>query len=310
MRSFQDINTISIPRRIVPDETSISYEMHGFCDASQTAYGACVYIRVKDALGNFHSQLLCSKNRVAPLSATTIPRLELCGALLLAQLVDKVKQTLNLNIEQFFFWTDSTIVLAWLKMQSTTLKVFVSHRVSEIQNLTSISDWHHVRTVQNPADLLSRGTTPNQLRETALWWHGPKFLKNNEELDEAITSTPQHSREIPEIKSACCLLLQSNGSKNQFNLISKFSTFSKLVRVTAYILRFINNIRKSEQKLTGQLTVKERQTAERVVIKIIQNDQFSEEIHFIKKHGELQKTSSLRFTLFLIKTVCFAWEED
>jgi hypothetical protein len=294
MRSFQDINTISIPRRIVPDETSISYEMHGFCDASQTAYGACVYIRVKDALGNFHSQLLCSKNRVTPLSATTIPRLELCGALLLAQLVDKVKQTLNLNIEQFFFWTDSTIVLAWLKMQSTTLKVFVSHRVSEIQNLTSISDWHHVRTVQNPADLLSRGTTPNQLRETALWWHGPKFLKNNEELDEAITSTPQHSREIPEIRSACCLLLQSNGSKNQFNLISKFSTFSKLVRVTAYILRFINNIRKSEQKLTGQLTVKERQTAERVVIKIIQNDQFSEEIHFIKKHGELQKTSSLR----------------
>jgi hypothetical protein len=190
MHSFQDINTISIPRRIVPDETSISYEMHGFCDASQNAYGACVYIRVKDALGNFHSQLLCSKNRVAPLSATTIPRLELCGALLLAQLVDKVKQTLNLNIEQFFFWTDSTIVLAWLKMQSTTLKVFVSHRVSEIQNLTSISDWHHVRTVQNPADLLSRGTTPNQLRETALWWHGPKFLKNNEELDEAITSTP------------------------------------------------------------------------------------------------------------------------
>jgi hypothetical protein len=65
-------------------------QFHGFCDASERAFGACVYIRSGNANGNLHSQLLCSKSRVSPVKQVSIPRLELCGAQLLARLIKKV----------------------------------------------------------------------------------------------------------------------------------------------------------------------------------------------------------------------------
>ncbi|XP_072400667.1 uncharacterized protein [Diabrotica undecimpunctata] len=62
----------------------------GFSDSKEMAYGACIYIRSLDSEGTYHCHLLCSKTRVAPLKTITIPRLELCAALLLAELAHKV----------------------------------------------------------------------------------------------------------------------------------------------------------------------------------------------------------------------------
>lgn len=69
---------------------------HGFCDTSRVAFRACIYIRSILLNDNFESRLLTSKSQVAPLSVTTIPRLELCGALLLAELVSSIKSELKL----------------------------------------------------------------------------------------------------------------------------------------------------------------------------------------------------------------------
>ena len=67
---------------------AIDVQLHGFCDASEKGYGACIYLRSTDKHGQDYSSLVCYKSRVAPIRKLTIPRLELCGALLLSRLYE------------------------------------------------------------------------------------------------------------------------------------------------------------------------------------------------------------------------------
>lgn len=89
-------NSVRVPRQVV-SKNSVSVELHGFSDASEVAYGAVVYLRSIDVSNNVTVRILASKSRVAPLRVLTIPRLELCSALLLAQLKDKVKKCIDLK---------------------------------------------------------------------------------------------------------------------------------------------------------------------------------------------------------------------
>ncbi|CAI6362765.1 unnamed protein product [Macrosiphum euphorbiae] len=113
--SLVALNGLIIPRLALLPESD-SYELHGFCDASQHAYGACIYIRSSKQDGDAEVKLFTARSRVAPIKTTTIPRLELCGALLLSELVNEIKDEFsNINIklstENIHLWTDSTIVL-------------------------------------------------------------------------------------------------------------------------------------------------------------------------------------------------------
>ncbi|XP_063900182.1 uncharacterized protein LOC135119722 [Zophobas morio] len=173
------LNTLQIPRKVVSNQYN-NVEIHGFCDASMSAYGACVYIRTLDLNTNsYKTELLCARSRVSPLKTITLPRLELCAAVLLARLIHKLLPTINLNITTQYMWTDSSIVLSWLASSPSTWNVFVANRVAEISTLTSISNWHHVKCADNPADIVSRGELPNKLITSDLWWHGPYWLSKN-----------------------------------------------------------------------------------------------------------------------------------
>ncbi len=110
--------------------------------------------------------LVISKARVVPLKPLTTPRAELVAAYLLAKLLDYTSQLLH--IPDIYAWTDSFIVLCWLRKLPSTLKTFVAHRVSAIQDLVPTSKWRHVSTTDNPADLLSRGLPTSQLKIATL----------------------------------------------------------------------------------------------------------------------------------------------
>jgi hypothetical protein len=152
-KQLVELRNLDIPR-YVSSKDSVKIELHGFADASQNAYGACVYIRVQDSGGKVSVKLLCSKTRVAPLKQQSMPRLELCAALLLARLVHKITNEAKIEPSNKTYWSDSTIVIGWLQLQSNKLQVFVANRIAEIQRLTKVSDWRHVPTDQNPADFL------------------------------------------------------------------------------------------------------------------------------------------------------------
>lgn len=145
----------------------IDTQLHGFCDASLIAYGACIYLRSVDEAGLVNVQLLTAKSRVIPLKTISLPRL--CGAILLANLSSKISQAFTCTISEQYFWTDFEIVLAWIQGEPSNWQTFVGNRVAELQRLTNIQDWSHVRSEHNPADIISRGMSPDQLREATLW---------------------------------------------------------------------------------------------------------------------------------------------
>ncbi|XP_053685837.1 uncharacterized protein LOC128735375 [Sabethes cyaneus] len=168
------LNGIRIKRCIILPE-AVTVEIHCFCDASEKAYGGLVYIRSLDFNGNVSVQLLTSRSKVAPLKCQTIPRLELCGAELVAKLYTKVKQSVKMEVPTFF-WTDSTCVLRWIQAIPSTWSTFIANRVAKIQTLTTVNTWRHVPGSQNPADLISRGVNPQDFIHNDFWWHGPSWL--------------------------------------------------------------------------------------------------------------------------------------
>ena len=106
---------VDIPRCYYDKLSSIrSIELHGFSDASELAYAAAAYLRITDTCNNINISLIMSKSKVAPIKRLTIPRLELCGAHLLARLLHHIRQVFDIPLSDVFAWTDSTIVLNWL----------------------------------------------------------------------------------------------------------------------------------------------------------------------------------------------------
>lgn len=113
-----ELNVLSnklIRRCYFPKDVHVSSkQLLGFCDASEEAYAAVVYVRMEDTHGNAYVSLVSSKTKVAPIRRLTVPRLELCGANLLANLLHHLREVLGVSSNDVFAWTDSKVVLGWL----------------------------------------------------------------------------------------------------------------------------------------------------------------------------------------------------
>ncbi|XP_045762268.1 uncharacterized protein LOC123865340 isoform X2 [Maniola jurtina] len=256
-------------------------------DASERAYGACIFVRAVDANGTVQVRLLASRNKVAPLKPTTIPRLELCGALLASRLHAKVMSSITLKVHDSFFWTDSTIVLAWLKTQSNQLKTFVRTRVGEIQDSTAGHRWSYVPSGENPADLVSRGIATNSIGSCALWWSGPDFLKTKDIQFPIIPNTQSDSTSTQRQEKTEIVLHTTTQSKDTVThiiheLINKTSSYTHLIRSFAFVQRFIHNCKYPKNKLTQTLSTTELKNSETYILKLVQQQMFKDEYILLK----------------------------
>lgn len=318
--SFSQLQDLKIDRWI-NTTTSSTIEIHGFSDASNHAYAAAIYVRTISQNGDISVRLLCAKTKVSPLKTISLPRLELCGAVLLSRLMLRVQTAMHFQSITSFCWTDSTIVLAWIKGSPSRWTVFVANRVAEIQRHFPIRHWGHVMSNDNPADCATRGVAPAELNSHDLWWSGPSWLQlqvaqwpstiNIDETTEEMKSSllvlhAQHTSAI-NINQTSSFNTNDQPSINIYNaadahtviepwdLKNRYSTLTRLVRVTAYCSRFISNAQMlAEHRETGPLTIFELQAAKTVWIKDAQREHFSAEIQTLQRKQTIHKSSLLR----------------
>nr|XP_029714165.1 uncharacterized protein LOC115258233 [Aedes albopictus] len=270
--------------RCVIIQDAVDIEIHCFSDASEKAYGACLYMRSKDAEGRVKVRLLASKSKVAPLKCQTIPRLELCGAVLGAELFQKVRDSIRIAAISYF-WTDSTCVLRWIQAPPTTWTTFVANRTARIQTITEGYRWSHVPGIQNPADMISRGVTPQDILGNDFWWQGPAWLQESSEQWPKSPEISPGEAEIEKRRTVIAGTAVSTVAEFNQEYFRKFSSYSDLVRRTAYWLRLMKLLRlpPSERKDLGFLSTFELREAENTLVRLVQREVFIEELKALSK---------------------------
>ncbi|XP_036340710.1 uncharacterized protein LOC118750082 [Rhagoletis pomonella] len=268
--------------------------LHSFCDASSQAYAAVPYTKTVDVGDVAHISLLTARTKVAPLKGATIPRLELSAALLLAETIQNVRDSLGLMDAPYYLWSDSAIALCWLKKHPTTLKPFISNRVRRIQELTSPDRWYHVRSARNPADCSSRGITPEVLLVHPLWWHGPGVLgsapSNQPEIPLSQTESDELLAERRSICQSMVLLAQPlNTGRPDGHIMLLTTRFSSIQRLlgTVAIMRRRRHLRQpvvSAQELDDALYTLIRQE---------QGEHFAADIRQLKSSSGLSSGTKI-----------------
>lgn len=133
-----------------------------FSDASKKAHTGVSYPRVEYQNGKVRVHLISSKTRVAPIKSISLPRLGLSGAVVSSELLKTALGEIGIPLRQIYCWTDSTIVLSWLKKPPCTWSPFVANRVCRIQKNVGGHNWYHAKSQDYPADLGSRSVTPTE----------------------------------------------------------------------------------------------------------------------------------------------------
>ncbi|XP_026462882.1 uncharacterized protein LOC113369945 [Ctenocephalides felis] len=188
-------------------------------------------------------------------------------------------------------WSDSKIVLAWIKSPSHKWKTFVANRVSEIQTNTDPNNWYHVRSEDNPADLISRGMLPEVLINSDLWWFDPSWLNTTDKLSFGADFISETEEEIKHVS----LTVIEQTTTNIFNM---YSSYTKLVRVIGYCVRFLKNCKnKAKNKgdcIHGELKTTEINDARVRLIKLAQHERFKNEIESLSNHEPIKTKSDLK----------------
>ena len=250
---LEQISSYHLPRYIGVTEKSksIEYRLVCFCDASKMAYDTVIYLH--QSFGDIYkADLIFSKTRLAPLG-TTIPRLELLGVLIGIRALKFVQKELHVQVSCHLF-TDSLCVLYWLKT-SKPLSVFVANRVKEIKSLEGVK-FAHVISTDNPADMATRGKSPEEL-SSSIWWNGPIWLtKSNQQWPDHEAVIDENSLKESEVE------IKGNKVIYEAKLVSgedptgehvkrpdlsdiderRHSSLYKLLRVTAWVSRFVNKL--------------------------------------------------------------------
>ena len=232
-RNIPSLAKIKIPRWYGFTATDmVQLELHVFFDGSQCAYGAVVYIRYilnKSVTSNF----VPGKPRLAPIkkSSMSIPKLELQAAVIGVRLKTTVMEEVNLEIKKVFCWCDSKTVLIYIRNEHSNFGVYVAHRINEIRENSSVSQWHYIPSNMNVADDSTMCISFKQFGSNSRWFTGPSLLLNatSDDFLENIVSTVHIPETLTEVNVISNNLMISDIYKSKFNW-EYYSDLDKMIK--------------------------------------------------------------------------------
>lgn len=290
--------TIKIDRWI-QTKRNASIQLHLFCDASVNAFGVAAYVRNTDEHGNVTTNIIASKSKVTPIKQLTIPRLELCAAFMLTKLLTRLRKTIrhtHLRPEDIWLWSDSQIVLHWIKGDPNRWKVFVSNRIVKILEKTRPEQWYYVNTHDNPADIVSRGMLPFELKTNDLWFSGPSWLRLPEEnwptKDTMLSgSIEDESTVVIERSSIAMNVITQSDSCD--TLLQYCSSYTQLLRYSCWLVRFGEYLRTKDVHRSKYLTPREINAIRMRWVRYVQRKQFGLEISLTRNAREMKTKNRL-----------------
>ncbi|XP_071944925.1 uncharacterized protein [Antedon mediterranea] len=210
----------------------------------------------------------------------TIPRLELTAATLAVKCASLVREEVDTTFKRVIFWTDSMLVINYIRNNKTRFSTFVANRLSIIHEGSECEQWRHVDTANNPADIASRGMHLSKKVEVEMWLKGPVFLKNKEDkwpkgnLGMALLSISD-----PDVKYAAAATV--NSCDYIESLFGRFSSWSRLKVFVAWMLRVKGNLMqrcktrtppKGRVRRIEPITSSELDVAETEIIRYLQSE--------------------------------------
>ena len=295
---------ITIPRSFFSGNFK-HLELHMFGDSSQEVFSAVAFLRaqVNTSSGpKTELAFVLGKARVAPMKVMTIPKLELHAALLAARLKQDICRALTLQVNKVFVWTDSTTVLQWLNSTSKQ-PIFVANRVCEILEHTSVDEWNHVASSDNPADAGTRGMSAEVLQSSS-WLRGPDFLRTKQFPFEPSTEVVNNiklgivTKEIDKTNTSLAASVTKSTLEPPPQLIpfDKYSSIQKLLRITGYALPLLPSHECYRNADGGIMRTPRSLTNPSVISSIL-----SKECHSMQREKISSKTSPLNGVAALLR---------
>lgn len=255
--SLVELQHLSVPRCYHPREfgTVTRAELHAFSDASQDAIGVAVYLRQLNEANEISTSLVYGQAKVAPVTPTSIPRLELCGAVLAVQAAQRVLKEIDMEIAEVIYYTDSKVVLGYIANESRRFYVYVANRVQLIRSLSTPEQWRYVESEQNPAELATRGVPPDKLMESS-WLKSPEFLKKPEstpQTDEMFTLSTNDPEVRKGVLSTKVTTDKAKGKGLGAPRFKRFSSLKSLQQAVARLIVVVREFKRRREPKTGSV---------------------------------------------------------
>ncbi|XP_033759487.1 uncharacterized protein LOC117341732 [Pecten maximus] len=303
MTTMNELNSFGIGRMFVPLSVSTAedVELHIFADASTAAISAVGYVRM-EACGTAHIGFAMGKAKLAPSQSHTVPRLELCAAVLVVDVGATLSEALGIPLDSLHYYSDSKVVLGYLSNTTRRFYTYVANRVQKVLQTSRADQWSYIPTHDNPADQATRCSMTAKNFDMSLWIKGPQRLQRvqGENPKDGYLCFPLIDPEgDAEIRSDVKSFKLSMKPYQGFGTarFERFSRWENLVRAIMFLKNFARRLAGSVKGSDSHRQIKDTDLhicTEKQIIKQVQQEVFCKEIDCLLKGKALCKDSSIQ----------------
>ncbi|KAK7877393.1 hypothetical protein WMY93_031909, partial [Mugilogobius chulae] len=299
--ALRQLEQIHIPRPYL--SFSVANAKHKeiciFCDASTHAIAAVACLRAISKDDETQVAFIFGKAKLAPKPELTIPRLELCAAVLAVEVAELIRDEMDIQLSAMRFFSDSRVVLGYIYNESRRFHVFVNNRVQRIRRVTKPTQWSYIPSEHNPADHGSRSLPADKL-SSSTWLLGPEFLLKPTESSSQDSFQLQSPETDIEVRPLVTTASQTPRTPLKTTNFQSFSSWHSLKRAFARLIHIASTFKQkqSDNQCKGwhmcyELKPSDFEQAQEVIIKAVQRESFSDEVTLIETGKNIPKTSPL-----------------